>query len=179
MHWPGNFGSTDKATNRAQRKAVWEVLEEVYELGVARAVGVSNWSEVHLQELADDGAKLVPHVNQIEVSPHCQYSGLMDYCKAKGITLTAYSPLGSHAGTVLKNPTAMEMSAKYEKNPGQLVLRWLVQQGIVVLPRPSSEARIASNSDVFDFAIDKADMAALTALNKGKSETNASPYDFP
>ena len=146
---------------------------------MARAVGVSNWTEEHLEELAADGAKLVPHVNQIEISPTVQYTKIMDYCKMKGITLEAYSPLGSNAGKVIKDPKVTALAAKYGKDPGQVVLKWLVQQGIVVLPRSSSEKRMKSNMDIFNFELSDEDMALLAALNTGKSDTNANPYDFP
>lgn len=134
---------------------------------------------MHLQQLAEDGAKIVPHVNQVEVSPHCQYPALLEYCKAQGITIQAYSPLGSTAGAVLQDPVLVALAAKYEKNPGQVALKWLVQQGIVVLPRSSSEARMRSNMDIFDFELTAEDMAAITALNKGRSFTNENPYVFP
>lgn len=184
VHWPGDFGSKDKAVNRQNRKAVWEAFEELYERGVAKAIGVSNWTEEHLAELEEDGVTVMPHVNQVEVSPYCQYSKLMNYCREKNITIEAYSPLGSTSGQVLKDPVVQGMAEKYGKNPGQIVLKWLVQQGIVVLPRSSSEKRMVSNMDIFDFAISEPDMASISALNKqtddgGNSMTNASPYSFP
>jgi diketogulonate reductase-like aldo/keto reductase len=146
---------------------------------MTRSIGVSNWTEEHIQDLIDDGAKIIPHINQIECSPHCQYSKILDYCKAKGIVIQAYSPLGSTAGGVLKDPVVLELAAKYQKDCGQVVLKWLIQQGMVVLPRSSSEKRMASNMDVFDFTISDEDMAALTALNRGKSDTNEDPYAIP
>jgi len=183
VHWPGGFDSMSKpemaAHNRERRFRAWSLFEELYELGVTRAIGVSNFTEEHLKQLVEDGAKITPHVNQVEVSPHCQYTGIMDYCREHKIVLEAYSPLGSTAGDVLKDQAMIEMGKKYGKNPGQIALKWLIQQGIVVLPRSSSEARMRSNMDIFDFEISAEDMAAITALNKGKSFTNADPYAFP
>jgi len=178
LHWPGNFNSKDKEANRVLRHKAWEVLEAAYECGQTRSIGVSNWNEEHISDLMADGAKILPHVNQIEVSPHCQYIKIMDYCKEKNICIEAYSPLGSTAGGVLKDPIIIEMAKKYMKNPGQIVLKWLVQCGHVVLPRSSSETRMISNMDVFDFEMNSEDMQAISALNKGKSDTNASPYDI-
>lgn len=146
---------------------------------MTRAIGVSNFTEEHLEELAADGANVVPHVNQIECSPYCQYSKILDYCKAKKIAVQAYSPLGSTMGGVLKDPVVVQLAAKYNKDSGQLVLKWLVQQGMVVLPRSSSEKRMASNMDIFDFTIADEDMALIAALKKEKSVTNGDPYDFP
>lgn len=179
VHWPGMFGSTDKARNREIRRLCWEAFEDFYKGGKARAIGVSNWTEEHLEDLKADGATMVPHVNQIEMSPYTIYDKIVEYCKANSIVLEAYSPLGSTAGGCLKDPLVVELAGKYGKNPGQLVLRWLIQQGIVVLPRSSSPARIASNMDVFDFEISAEDMAAISGLNKGKSLTNQNPYAIP
>jgi len=179
VHWPGKFGSTDKAQNRAIRKVCWEAFEEFYKLGKTRAIGVSNWTEEQLEDLKTDGATVVPHVNQIEMSPYTIYDKIVGYCKANGIVIEAYSPLGSSAGGCLKDDLVVELAGKYGKNPGQLVLRWLVQQGIVVLPRSSSPARIVSNMDIFDFEISEEDMAKITALNKGQTFTNTNPYDIP
>ena len=178
-HWPGKFGSTDKEKNRQARRVCWEVFEELYEQGKAKSVGVSNWTEDHLASLIADGVKVVPQVNQIEMSPYTIWEDLVKFCQDKNIVIQAYSPLGSTAGGCLKDPLIVELAQKYKKNPGQLVLRWLVQQNIVVLPRSSSASRIASNMDVFDFEIDKEDMAKIWSLNKKKSFTNANPYDIP
>ena len=89
-----------------------------------------------------------------------------------------YSPMGSDAGAVRKDPVMVELAQKYKKNEGQVILRWLVQQGIVVLPRSSSEERMRTNADIFGFEIDEADMGKISALNKGKSFTNNNPYDI-
>jgi diketogulonate reductase-like aldo/keto reductase len=145
---------------------------------MTRAIGVSNWNEEHLAALAEDGATVVPHVNQIEISPYTQYTDTLDYCKSNNIVVEAYSPLGSTAGNVLRDPTVLKLAEKYGKNPGQIVLRWLVQQRFVVLPRSSSQTRMASNMEVFDIVLSEEDMKSLSALNKGKSLTNASPYDI-
>jgi diketogulonate reductase-like aldo/keto reductase len=153
-------------------------LEIALEAGMTRSIGVSNFNEDHLAELIEDGVQVVPHVNQIEVSPHCQYTKIMDFCKSKGILVEAYSPLGSTVGGVLKDPTIIQIAQKYEKNPGQVVLKYLIQLGCVVLPRSSSEERMRSNMDVFDFEINADDMALISALNRGKSDTNGSPYDI-
>jgi diketogulonate reductase-like aldo/keto reductase len=159
VHWPSKFGgSDDVATNRKKRSAIWRALERAYELGMTRcaapardyttisfvrtqsavnmlfcrAIGVSNFTEVHLADLATDGATITPHVNQFEISPYTQYDKIMDYCRANAITMEAYSPLGSSAGGPLKDPVIVALAEKYSKNPGQIVLRWLVQQDIVV-----------------------------------------------
>lgn len=176
-HIPGVRGSTDKAKNREARSLCWEAFEDAYKSGKARAIGVSNWSEEHIEDLKTDGATVVPHVNQIEMSPHVIYDKLIGYCQANGIVIEAYSPFGSTGGACLKDDVVVKMAAKYGKDPAQLVLRWLVQQGMVVVSRSSTPARVASNMDIFDFEISKEDMATITALNKDKA-TTLSPYSI-
>lgn len=178
MHWPGPQKGKDKALNQANRKKAWDVFEALYKGGKAKSIGVSNFTEQHLEDLKKDGATIVPHVNQIEMSPYTIYPKIVSYCEENKIVLQAYSPLGSSAGGCLKDPVMIDLAAKYKKNPGQVALRWLVQQGIVVLPRSSSASRIASNMDVFDFEISAEDMNSITALNKNKSFTNENPYDI-
>jgi len=119
-----------------------------------------------------------PHVNQIEMSPYTIYPGIVKFCQENDIVIEAYSPMGSDAGAVRKDPVMVELAQKYKKNEGQVILRWLVQQGIVVLPRSSSEERMRTNADIFGFEIDEADMGKISALNKGKSFTNNNPYDI-
>uniref|UniRef100_A0A7S1UDJ3 NADP-dependent oxidoreductase domain-containing protein n=1 Tax=Phaeomonas parva TaxID=124430 RepID=A0A7S1UDJ3_9STRA len=178
VHWPGDFGSTDRAFNRRLRLLVWRVMEEALDRGMARAIGVSNFTEQHLADLAEDGAVVTPHVNQIEVNPYTQWTAIQEYCQANGVLVQAWSPMGSTGSSMLRDELLVALAEKYGKNPGQIVLRWLVQQDMGVLPRSSNEARIASNMDVFDFEISEADMAAITALTKGRSLTNPSPYDI-
>lgn len=178
VHWPGPHGGKDKKANRAARKLCWEAFEGLYKAGKAKAIGVSNFTEEHLEELKADGATVVPHVNQIEMSPYTVYEKIVKYCQDNDIVIQAYSPLGSSGGGALKDPVVTGIAAKYNKNPGQVVLRWLIQQGIVVLPRSSSAARITSNMDIFDFEMGFEDMSKIMALNKGKTFTNADPYDI-
>merc|ERR1712113_237913 len=178
MHWPGPQKGKDKALNRSNRKRCWDVFEALHKQGKAKSIGVSNFTEEHLKELKEDGATIVPHVNQIEMSPYTIYPKIVSYCKENNIVIQAYSPLGSTAGGCLKDKVIVDIADKYKKNPGQIVLRWLAQQGIVVLPRSSSASRIASNMDIFDFELTDVEVSSITALNKNKSFTNENPYDI-
>jgi len=179
LHWPSAPNSTDSGKNRLRRHLAWQALEEAYSLGLARSIGVSNFTEKHLQDLEEDGLEVVPMVNQIEVSPHAQYRAILDYCKEKNIVIQAYSPLGSDAGKVLKAPLLVQLAEKYKKDVGQLILRWLYQQGICVLPRSSSAKRLRSNCDIFDFTIEQEDMDAIKALGKEEPAANENPYSCP
>merc|ERR1712194_356513 len=175
VHWPGQFNSLNKTQNRAIRERVWTVCEEAYKLGHARAIGVSNWTEEHIADLVEDGG-MKPMVNQIEMSPYTIWTKIVKYCQENEIALQAFSPLGSNAGSVLKDDVVTGIAEKHKKNPGQVVLRWLVQQNIMVLPRSSSAERIKSNMDIYDFELTAEEMEKITALNKHETVTNTNPY---
>jgi len=177
LHWPGQFNSLNKTQNRAIREQVWCVLEKALRLGHARAIGVSNWTEEHIADLVADGC-MKPMANQIEMSPYTQWTKIITYCQENDIKLMAYSPMGSNAAAVLKDPVIIEIADKHKKNAGQVVLRWLAQQDIMALPRSSSAERIKSNMDVFDFELSAEEMKAITALNKGETITNTNPYSI-
>lgn len=176
MHWPGT--GDDAELNRRLRKECWTVFEEMYKSGRARAIGVSNFRRKHLEQLIED-TNVVPMVNQIEVSPYITNCETIDYCKSLGIVVEAWAPFGSGATGVIKDPVLQELAAKYRKSPGQVVLRWLVQKGIVALPKSSNLERMRENLNIFDFSIDDADMAKITALNKNASSVPvANPDDI-
>jgi len=168
MHWPGMWRSQDEALNRRLRKECWEVFEEYLELGKVKAIGVSNFQQRHLEMLIED-TKVAPMVNQIEISPFITQEDLVSYCQSKGIALEAWAPFGSGATGVIADPVVNALAEKYKKNAGQVVLRWLVQQGICALPKSSNEGRMKGNLDVFDFELAPEDMSAISALNKNLS----------
>jgi len=176
MHWPGDFGSTDAARNRQQRKECWEVFEEYYKAGKLKAIGVSNFTVRHLESLLED-ATVKPMVNQIEISPYMCQEDLVAFCQAKGVVLEAWAPFGSGATGVVADPTVKEIAARHQKNAGQVVLRWLVQRGIVALPKSSSEARMKGNLDIFDFELSAEDLAAISALNQNRSSVTGHAGD--
>uniref|UniRef100_A0A7S4K2J8 NADP-dependent oxidoreductase domain-containing protein n=1 Tax=Odontella aurita TaxID=265563 RepID=A0A7S4K2J8_9STRA len=165
LHWPAAWYSRD-SSNPARRLAAWRELERYYEKGWARSIGVSNFSVAHLQQLMDDGAVVRPMVNQIEASVHLQRTELISYCKEKGIVVEAYSPLGRGTNNILVNPIVLKIAEKKGKNPGQVALRYLIQKGMAVVFLSSSEERIRTNQDVFDFELDELEMEELTSLNR-------------
>lgn len=168
MHWPGQHNSTDAVLNRRLRKECWSVFEEIYKSGKARAIGVSNFLVHHFETFLED-VTILPMCNQIEVSPYMIPRDTLDYCTKKNIAITSWGPFGSGATGVLTDPVMLELSTKYGKNVGQVILRWLVQQNISVLPKSSSEHRMASNLNIFDFKLDDVDMVRISNLNKGIS----------
>lgn len=168
LHWPGQFNTDDEPTGRRLRKGAWAALEAAYQRGQIRAIGVSNFLVRHLETLLED-CTVPPMLNQIEVNPYITQADTVAFCKAKGILVQAWGPFGSGSTGVLQDPTITGIAAKHGKNAGQVILRWLVQHGCAALPKSSSEARMRGNLDIFDFALDDAEMAAITALNQGKS----------
>ncbi|OOB77318.1 MAG: glyoxal reductase [Epulopiscium sp. Nele67-Bin002] len=159
----------------------WADMEKLYEDKKVGAIGVSNFQIHHLKEL-EKTAKYTPAVNQIESHPYHSNQELIDYCQSKGIVVTAYSPLGGQPkdGFLedLKDETIVELANKYGKSAAQIVLRWHLQRGIVIIPKSKSENRIAENFAVFDFELSADDMASISALNKNQ-RMGADPDNLP
>jgi diketogulonate reductase-like aldo/keto reductase len=154
IHWPVPEKRIDS----------WRALERIFADKRARAIGVSNFLVSHLEELLGH-AKVVPAVNQIEIHPFLQHRETRAFCDAKKIVVEAYSPL-TH-GEKLHDPTVTEVAKRVKRTNAQVLLRWGVQHGMVVLPKSVKEARIAENVGVFDFTLDEAAMRALDALEAG------------
>jgi diketogulonate reductase-like aldo/keto reductase len=143
------------------RKRAWKVLEQIYAAGQAKSIGVSNYTVRHLEGLKKY-ADVTPAVNQVELHVFLQQPELLDYCRANNIVVEAYSPL-AHA-KALHEPFLNELAKKYNKTPAQIMLHWLVQQDLVILPKSVTPARIKQNIEVFDFEIEPDDMEKLKTL---------------
>jgi diketogulonate reductase-like aldo/keto reductase len=154
LHWPV----------AGKRLDSWRALERLHAEGRAKAIGVSNYLRPHLEELLAH-AKVVPAVNQIELSPFLQRREAVDLCKAKGIVVEAYSPL-TH-GQRLDHPAVVAEARRVGRTAAQVLLRWGVQRGFVVLPKSTREARIRENAAIFDFTLDAEAMVRLDALEEG------------
>lgn len=157
IHWPlparGEFVST------------WRTFEKLAADGKARAIGVSNFKPAHLDRLIGETGT-TPAVNQIQLSPAITRREQRQYNAEHGIVTESWSPLGS--GTdLLASPVLAEIGRKYDKSPGQVVLRWHLDNGLVAIPRSANPQRLAQNIDVFDFALDADDLAALDTLDQG------------
>lgn len=153
LHWPVP----------AQRLKSWQVLERLHSEGRVRAIGVSNFMVPHLEELIEH-AQVLPAVNQIEISPFLQQRGVRALCQRHDIVVSAYSPLTK--GHRLQHPVVSEVAARTGRTNAQVLLRWGLQSGVVVLPKSVTPARIAENLAVFDFELDNAAMQALDALEE-------------
>ncbi|TCP28725.1 diketogulonate reductase-like aldo/keto reductase [Scopulibacillus darangshiensis] len=155
VHWPVE----------GKYKETWRALEKLYTDGKVRAVGVCNFHTHHLKDLLAE-SKIKPMVNQVECHPLLNQKELHDFCRAEGIQLEAWSPLGQ--GHLLEDPTIKDIASKYGKTPAQAIIRWDLQRGIVTIPKSSNPNRIGQNGDVFDFELSKEDMDHIDALNKNE-----------
>ena len=142
-------------------KNIWQTLEKMYEKGLAKSIGVSNYNESEIEKILTY-ASVAPMVNQVEFNPANYDLNLLKYCNEKNIIIEAYSPLGQ--GGLVKNKMVVEVAQKYNKSPAQLLIRWALQHGTVVLPKSSNQERIKQNTEVFDFSISETDMQTLNAL---------------
>ena len=160
IHWPlptlydGDFVST------------WQTLEEFATDGRARSIGVSNFQIAHLQRLARE-ADSTPAVNQVEVHPYFGNEAVRAYGKEHHIATEAWSPIAR--GRVLDDPVVKRIADATGKSPAQVVLRWHIQRGDIILPKSVTPQRITENFALFDFELSDSDVDALTSLDKGEA----------
>ncbi|OOV46729.1 aldo/keto reductase [Leptospira kirschneri] len=147
----------------SKRMDSWKELEKVYHDKLCKAIGVSNYTITHLGELLKD-SQITPAVNQVEFHPFLNQIHLLEYCKKHKIQLEAYSPLAH--GQKIEDPTISKIAQKYDKTPAQILIRWAIEQKIVVIPKSTQKKRIIENSKVFDFAISEEDMKILNSLDE-------------
>ncbi|EMN02661.1 aldo/keto reductase [Leptospira noguchii] len=147
----------------SKRMDSWKELEKVYHDKLCKAIGVSNYTIAHLTELLKD-SQITPAVNQVEFHPFLNQIHLLEYCKKHKIQLEAYSPLAH--GQKIEDPTISKIAQKYGKTPAQILIRWAIEQKIVVIPKSIKKERIIENSKVFDFAISQEDMKILNSLDE-------------
>ncbi|HPE00137.1 MAG TPA: aldo/keto reductase, partial [Bacillota bacterium] len=139
-----------------------------YKEGKVKAIGVSNYNVHHIQHLLDN-VEIKPMVNQVETHVTLQNHFLHDFCKQNNIQMEAYAPLMSkNIGEMLKNETLIEIAKKHNKTVPQVAIRWLIERGIVVIPKSVTPSRIESNFDVFDFKLDDDDMQKIRKINTGR-----------
>lgn len=178
LHWPAAMGSTS-LENAARRLAAWRVLEEAHERGQARAIGVSNFGEHHIAKLMEDGAKVLPMVNQIEASVYKSWDDIKSYCDEQGIKVMAFSPLGLGKEKLLNDHVLKSIAEKKGVTIAQVALRYLIQRGYGVLPLSTSEERMRQNLDLFSFELNDYEMEWLAELKKKDDGIGLpSPYNM-
>jgi diketogulonate reductase-like aldo/keto reductase len=157
IHWP--VPAHDRYVE------TWKAFIEMRDEGLIRAIGVSNFQPAHLERLIDETGE-TPAINQVELHPHFQQQGLRHEHAELGVVTEAWSPLAQ--GQVLEEPAIVEIAASHSKTPGQVVIRWHLQLGNVVIPKSVTPERIEQNLDVFGFELAEEEMRAIEELDLGR-----------
>ncbi|XP_037355500.1 aldo-keto reductase family 1 member A1 isoform X2 [Talpa occidentalis] len=183
IHWPyafeqgdNPFPKNDDGTIRYDSihyKETWKALEALVTKGLVRALGLSNFSSRQIDDVLSV-ASVRPAVLQVECHPYLSQSELIAHCHARGLEVTAYSPLGSldrawrdpNEPVLLEEPVILALAKKYNRSPAQILLRWQVQRRVVSIPKSVSPSRILQNIQVFDFTFSPEEMKQIDALNK-------------
>lgn len=146
----------------------WRALEDLYREGKIRAIGVSNFYPDRLVDIASFSS-VRPMVNQVETHPFNQQVAAKKYMDKYGVQIEAWAPFGEGRGGLFENPVLAEIAQKHKKTTAQVMLRWHIQRGVVVIPKSTHYERMKENLNVFDFMLDEEDMAKIAALDKNES----------
>lgn len=181
IHWPMDFarGSDPFAKDKDGNFLVvdppipiadtWKAMEALVDAGLTKSIGFSNFTIDQIKEVLKV-ARIPPAVLQIEIHPYCQPTELINFCKQNGITVTAYSPLGNPSiesgDTPLNDPTIKDVANKHNKTPAQAIIRWHLDNGLVVIPKSVTPKRIEENFKVWDFNLTPKDIERFNILNK-------------
>ncbi len=170
IHWP--------VPKQGKYLEAWKVLVELRQQGRIKSIGVSNFNEDHLERIIGETG-VVPVVNQIELHPQFQQRDKRDYLKSRNIHIESYSPLGS--GAALDNADIKTIADKLGKSVAQVIVRWHIQQGLIVIPKTTHKERMIENISVFDFELSDEDMAAIAKLDdpkNGRTGSDPATADF-
>jgi 2,5-diketo-D-gluconate reductase A len=146
----------------------WRAMEELYQEGRARAIGVSNFQPDRVMDLILHN-EVVPAVNQIETHPFHQQVDVQKFLQEQGVQIESWGPFAEGRNNLFRNELLLSVGGKYKKSVAQVVLRWLIQRGVVVIPKSVRKERIAENFNVFDFELSGEDMDAITTLDTKQS----------
>lgn len=153
MHWP-----------LPTRINAYAKMEQLQKAGRIRSIGVSNFTENHLKDLLEN-CEIPPAVNQIEFNPFLQQKEISNFCREQGIAIEAYCPLAH--GQVLDNEKLAVTADKYGKSPAQIILKWSVQSGAIVIPKSIKEQRLIENISLFDFELSEEDLVEIASWDRG------------
>jgi 2,5-diketo-D-gluconate reductase A len=167
IHWP--LPAKDRYVD------TWRAFEKLHSDGLARAIGVSNFQPAHLRRLFDE-TDVVPAVNQVELHPYLTQEALREFDAEHGIATEAWSPIAK-GGELLSDPAITSLAEKYGKTPAQVVIRWHLQLGNVVIPKSVTPERIKQNFEVFDFELADDDVVSINELNRDE-RTGPDPDTF-
>jgi len=198
IHWPMSFGESDTELvptgpdgkiidGKIDYLEAWQGLEDCVKAGLIRSIGVSNFNTKQIERLLGS-ATIKPVTNQVEIHPYLAQTQLKKFCEDRGITLTAYSPLGNPGSQVntasdkdklLKDPVVNRLAQKYKKNVGQILLKFQAQRGIIVIPKSVNLDRIQSNIQIFDFELDPEEIKELESLDRNYRTCGFDVADIP
>lgn len=159
IHWP--LPKQDKYVE------AWQALIDAQKFGLIKTIGVSNFLAEHLERLIDETG-VTPATNQIERHPYFNNKELVETNRKHGILTEAWSPFGREINDVLENPTIKEIADEYAKSPAQIIVRWNVQNGVLVIPKSDSAVHQRENLDVYGFELTQEDLEAIDGLDKGE-----------
>lgn len=196
--WPSSYGyeSTKEAFERSCEKlgtdyidlyllhqntgdvySTWRALEDLYKEGKIRAIGVCNFAESRFADLCIH-SEIKPMVNQIEVNPFYQQQGTEEFHEKYGAKVEAWGPLAEGRNGIFKNPVLAEIGEKYGKSAAQVILRWIIQRGIIVFPKSTKSERMVENADLFDFELSDEDMEKIKELETGEPIVDINSAEF-
>jgi methylglyoxal/glyoxal reductase len=155
VHWPVP----------SKMRETWRAMEKILASGRTRAIGVCNFLGHHLEELSTVG-NVAPALNQFEYHPRLQQPELVDYCRANGIAIQAWAPI--MRGRVSAIPQIVEVAERHSKTPAQVTIRWILQRGILTIPKSIHADRLAENAEVYEFELTDLEMAMIDALDRGE-----------
>uniref|UniRef100_T1L0H1 NADP-dependent oxidoreductase domain-containing protein n=1 Tax=Tetranychus urticae TaxID=32264 RepID=T1L0H1_TETUR len=185
VHWPTGFKEGNGIFPRDEQGKIvysdvdyletWKGMEDVQKAGLAKSIGVSNFNSQQIDRILAN-CEIKPVINQIEVHPYLSQQPLINFCKQRGIDITAYSPLGSPdrpgaapgETTLLNDSTILNIAKNHNKTAAQILLRFAVQRDLIVIPKSVTPARIKENSQIFDFELTKDEMELIHNLNQDK-----------
>lgn len=151
-----------------QGPQMYKALEEAYQEGLIKAIGISNYNEEWYQTFLKE-CSIIPAVNQVETHLYFQKWELQELLKKHGTAMQAWSPLAQGIGNIIEQPLLVSIGKKYQKSPAQIALRFLVQRGISVIPKSKHEHRLLENINIFDFALTMEEMQEIRTLDKHKT----------
>lgn len=155
----------------------WRGMEKLVEKGLVKSIGVANFNSVILNDLISY-CKIAPSVNQCELHPYLTQEPLVELCKDKGILFQAYGSMGSGNQEILKDPIILEIAKKYQKTSAQILLRWGLDKGFLIIPKSSNPQRIEENSKIFDFKLEQDEVLKISQLNKNLRMVQPKSFGF-
>ncbi|KXT74547.1 oxidoreductase of aldo/keto reductase family, subgroup 1 [Streptococcus sp. DD10] len=175
IHWPNPKSLREGEQWKVRNATVWRALEDLYQEGKIRAIGVSNFLPHHLEALLET-AQVLPAVNQVRLAPGVYQEEVVDYCRDKGILLEAWGPFGQ--GELFENAQVQAIAEKHGKTIAQVALAWSLAEGFLPLPKSVTASRIASNLDCFDISLSSEERTILKQVDVQSGAPRVDAMDF-